>query len=895
MNMEQTPKSWREKQTEPISGATFEASPKQTVAEKFEKEFQIKKEELGTIEGFDKLSDGQQLLALENLKQLTLGRIQEETDEKYKSEHNPSEMKFFGKIWEGVSKTYQIAKLEKKTAKEIMHGGIETHKKTLKQLTKGLNNFGPEVKIIDGKLEIQYASGFKNLSESEQKEVDNFNKIATDFSKIPYEWSLDTADKFNKNKYNEIKERYEESQRKIFNLKMEEPKENPLVWMFETEAKIKMNQFLNEHPEVEEKLQDIENQTALMSAIKSTVTERGFYAALGFAGRSISAGILGWIAAPAVASVLGGFRERGRAKKMLKEKDIIARRGTKTKDQLAKNFVSAQNLIKLKNEKGNSTEKVKDSGLVAKLDQLIKKVESDPNEKNLTSLEARIEYTETKIREGLVDFGKSDQRLTNQYELMTALTKALALKETNFHTLKSPDPDPEKNLGFRLNRILNIRHQKISSAREKHLRNQFIKGATLGFGFGLAGAGVRNFMEYLGWLQTPGSSAREPFEYPPPGTEAENKIIETPYDQDPANKKYWPKTPDYWKDLTPEEPKIPHELTDAQKAYEAGEFEASHKLPPELTEAQKAYEAGEVEASYKLSDTPKPEIKSIPVEFKKGDSVWKIVRDQLPKIYGEEKYNTLTPDQKTYLIDAIKNKIVANPEKFQLPSDTEFTKIKIGQKMDLGPAFSDNEEMDKIFGKAQTITHLEPPAPTQITETALPETEPEPYTIGEKQTILPEEKQQDIRYQDKKDIEPTSTIKGEEMLLDEEEKPLTEGQILEQALKEQAEIETNAQAYCEQKIGFTEKEYKAIADTSLGKLFVELKQALKIPDDKLNQYWVENGSKINLPHEGKYDINQFKKHLQLAKAIQNRMPNKILDEVEGPVKIYIKFLITNQG
>ncbi|MCK4554076.1 hypothetical protein KAU19_03875, partial [Candidatus Parcubacteria bacterium] len=134
----------------------------------------IKELDLESIKSFSGLSEGQQLLVLENLKQLNLGRIQEEAAVEYRK--NTAESKFLGRIWQGISKKYQIAKLEKVTVNKIKKGGMKAHQETLQQLVNGMQKFGTEVKVQDGKLEIQYASGFENLTPEQQKQVDEFNQ-----------------------------------------------------------------------------------------------------------------------------------------------------------------------------------------------------------------------------------------------------------------------------------------------------------------------------------------------------------------------------------------------------------------------------------------------------------------------------------------------------------------------------------------------------------------------------------------------------------------------------------------------------------------------------------------------------------------------------------------------
>jgi len=94
-----------------------------------------------------------------------------------------------------------------------------------------------------------------------------------------------------------------------------------------------------------------------------------------------------------------------------------------------------------------------------------------------------------------------------------------------------------------------------------------------------------------------------------------------------------------------------------------------------------------------------PPIENI-VEVQKGDSIWKIAAKQLEQRFGD-KFNSLNEAQKTYVIDAIKDKVAAHPEKFGL---TDIDQLKVGQKIDFSSIFEKNEELQKIFEKAGNLT-----------------------------------------------------------------------------------------------------------------------------------------------------------------------------------------------
>lgn len=448
-------------------------------------EFGLNIENLKEIEGFNNLSYGQKLLVLENLKQLTLGRIQEEALEKYKTK--TTEAKFLGRVWLAVSKKYQIAKLEKTTASEIVKGGMEAHKRVLQQLVNGIKEIGLEVEERNGKLEIQYAV-FENLSPEEKKIVDNFNKIANEFSRMPYEWGLKTATKEEQARYYELKKQYEEANAQILKLRLKKNNndlQEASLYINDIRGKVELNQFFTAHPEVEEQLQKIREKKTWLKALSNVVTERGIYATAGFITRSITTSLIGLAGIPLAAAGMGGWMARKRAKETLIEREKMARRGVKDISKEARNFVEAENLIK-------------------KIDTLIQKIESEENlerKKQLCeSLSTRVFYTQDKIEKGLVIFGTEEERLKNQIEIIQKLSKA-RVYVVNYLGIEGRAPT---ELEKRLEKFLEFREKKISKTQREYIIRETAKGAFLGAGFALAGYALRHFAsEWFNWKKPP--------------------------------------------------------------------------------------------------------------------------------------------------------------------------------------------------------------------------------------------------------------------------------------------------------------------------------------------------------------------------------------------------------
>lgn len=503
-----------------------EISP-EYLAQDFQEKFNIKQEDLEKIEGWQDLSPGQQALVLENLKQITVGRIEEEGLSEYKQK--TSEAKFLGRVWRNVFKKYYVVKAEKATAEDLQKGGITDHGEFLSQLVSGLKENGPGVKITEqGALEIQFASGFKNLNEQQVKQVENFNKIATVFSKMPYEWGLATASKKQREKFDKIKDDYEKAKESLLDVETKQSQDasQAMLAVAKIEKNVQLNQFLNTHPEIEERLKNIKDKSAFKQLFTNVATERGAYMAGGFVTRTTAIGLLGWVGAPLAAAGMAGLIAKKRSKETLKEQEKLGRKGisesenlkTKLKTQLepfltklkkareegvreeiekalndlneAKKKPEIEKLEKalLKTE-GKEKNFVDATGLTEKLKNLVSRIDeatSETEKKKLRGLlDTRLGYTQEKINEGLVDFGTAKERLSNQYELLKKISEGEAialLGEKEIIKSKSG-----KTLNERLDKFLTFKGEKISQAQKKYVRNQIIKGASFGFAFASLG------------------------------------------------------------------------------------------------------------------------------------------------------------------------------------------------------------------------------------------------------------------------------------------------------------------------------------------------------------------------------------------------------------------------
>ncbi len=402
---------------------------------------------------------------------------------------------------------------------------MEVHGDILKQLTKGMSEFGPEVEVIDGKLEIQYATA----GNPEQKEtVESFNRIATEFSRIPKEWSYSTATSKERKKYEKAKEKFENTKKDLLNLKEAElGRKEAMLDLSEIENKITLNQFLNTHPEVEKQLINAENKKAWLHAMKDIATERGMYMAAGFAARSLTMSMIGFAGLPLAAAGLGGFISRKRAKESLVEKEKMSRKGDKMDE--VDEYWKRNHRIKVLNaeiEKGGldkskineKKKKIKDlekeqasairEGVISKyseaekvsnkIKKTIQKLEEGKTKqgKEFTpgqlfaykkSLRMSTDWLTDKLERGLIDFGESEERISRQYDLMQTLSKG-------FVRINEDDiiiPFEER----RLKSIAEEKEKEKEKSQGKYLLSETVKGALISAGFATAGYAIREFTD----------------------------------------------------------------------------------------------------------------------------------------------------------------------------------------------------------------------------------------------------------------------------------------------------------------------------------------------------------------------------------------------------------------
>jgi len=649
-------------------------TPRDKILEKFV-EFSISEEELRGIAGFSDLTQAQQFLVYEGLKQMSLVKAKDRAKERVGAEIANSNK--IGRIWKGLIKKYSTAKKEKEELSHIKYAGLSFHQENLEELTDMISAMKIEAVIEDDELRINYLQNRGSFSPEQEEILNNFNDIANRFSKLPQDWALRTASKEEQEEFNHLGYLYRREKGKALEVLGSDPMGgNALIEMNKADYQVQMMQFLASHPDVDKEFSRIENKSAWKQMVKGEAAARSSYMVSGFAVRHTLAGLIGagglpvaaasFIAIPLTAAGIGAYRARGQAKTSLIEKDITGRkndygsRETKVemwrKDIVGRinNLVPTEYALKPKewyDTIASEEEKEKYDFLQSKY-QLVMGIYQEENEKErdktarhfyqaesltqklllsnekvnnlygddyrtaLHYLRVRVEFTEEKLEDGLINFGE-DGALSTKLELIQALSAARSSLVMNNNSLeeKEKDLDPEKDLEKRFERLFDSKYFKfnesLSKARKKYIIKEMVKGAGIGAAFAIGGILLRELAGQLGIINTghtsgkgaENTSAENPMVEEEPGAGAETDQA----DSDEAAASDTPAT------------------DDAAGSGNSNSSSADNNIPDKTTEGS-ADQALESDSGTDSGETFSNEISNEDLDGK-SDSVWRSTRE----------------------------------------------------------------------------------------------------------------------------------------------------------------------------------------------------------------------------------------------------------------------------
>ena len=540
------PRGAAEKESE---GVTADVSA--DVSRRFYEQFKINKSDLLLLEGFADLKAEQQLFVFENLRQIAVGRIGEESESVVREQEAATKARvsetlgggkigkvgegLFGGLWNYASRNYREAKSEKTSAEHVMTGGMDVHGAVLRRLVEGVKEQNLQVVDRDGVLEVQFLqTALEGLSPEAEGSIGRFNEVANRFARIPGEWALTSVSKKQHAEYRQAKKAYDEALAEVRNELAGSGDPEHMTLLLDAEGKVAMSRFLQTNPDVEQYLGSMRNRSVILEAVKRTATvENGLSFALGFARRSLLTGALvsGAVASAPVTAATGalwaataalsGFRSAKREKEDLKKMDQSALRGERDGKKGARNVVSAEIL----------------SGKLRSLTQKVEMLALDgvtsgvvPVEE-LKRLQARIGYTKRKAEEGLIDFssegrdengeiigGIAATNLAAKYEFIKEVSIAEGVIATYLKQSGpmggSPDvqesassaevagPGREPNfetdydrLAERLTGYLDVRERRIDRERAAQVARKAVLGVSISSGFVIGGSALRSFLD----------------------------------------------------------------------------------------------------------------------------------------------------------------------------------------------------------------------------------------------------------------------------------------------------------------------------------------------------------------------------------------------------------------
>lgn len=321
------------------------------VAHQFETKFGVSGAMLENISVYKDLSPGQKMLVLRNLEQLTLSDIKKEAKEKQKAEWGKTSKWRRGLqmvMTLGMKPEHRTAEIEKELLAEARESGVsrgtleEVRRKAkitayIESLSKVALE-GPAVTIENGEMRINYVST-KDLTPSGEgavasegliAEIENFNRAASDYAKIPHDWTYrewqkpgileramkDSADALGLTKrvptdlehFEKTKLTFETARASLHYEFVEKFKKGgeetsraealAMIEMNKLDERVALNQIFNSNPNAEAALQNIEDASAMKQAAREFWKAKGNFMLYGSAARAAVVGVAGAIAVP---------------------------------------------------------------------------------------------------------------------------------------------------------------------------------------------------------------------------------------------------------------------------------------------------------------------------------------------------------------------------------------------------------------------------------------------------------------------------------------------------------------------------------------------------------------------------------------------------------------------
>ena len=545
----------------------------ESVAKGFEERFGIDQQDLINMEGFTKLSEGQQLLVLRNLEQITLLDVKKEARAIQKEEWGKTSA--LKKIWKqlysfGMNPEHRVAELEQELLAKARKGEFATGEGSTKALAERLTDIEALVKVAlegpavdvkeDGDLALAYVSE-KDLFDSAEdpkitpehrKLLEDFNQVASVFAGLPREWGYDTSElsRRDRRRYLEARDAYERARGGLSRLYRErfaeggvtDPPGFAMRAMNAVDERVQLDQLFNTHPDAEKALEQIEDQSTILSAAKEFWKAKGAFILYGAAARGATVALLGtmpvvgavlaYAGSAGVAGVVGKKIGEGEAKRLFKakradgrmsEEDLreeieygvstFAERIAEAEAELAKTNLGEKDREEIQLQLATAKERLAKEGEIPKekqkqkrkikeytdaafftdrIERLVEKLNNTGDAAGRGLLEQKVAQTvalmHEKFEAGLINFGGSsleehDERKGNVIANRLSFIQAMAFGRA----FVVVDHD---NVEMEFSRMIKLHEAKIDDVRKKEIVKAGKKAAMWRAGFALAGAGI---------------------------------------------------------------------------------------------------------------------------------------------------------------------------------------------------------------------------------------------------------------------------------------------------------------------------------------------------------------------------------------------------------------------
>ena len=528
-----------------------------------------------TLPEFNALTFGQKLLVIQGMESEVLGHIKETGRKDYENLYakpdpkNPGRTKvhWLNQIRKAVAKNSLIAGKTREALKGLHDDTDESFTNLInregKELITQFKDSGLEASLSKkGKIVTDFAGlhGIKNPAPMLTSAAESFNAAASELARIPYEWSLPSASKSQKSKYEAAKKTYGAEQERLLTrfeaegklAGVDSPKEYAAEHVLGADDNIQMMRFNASNPKAARQLNLIDKIPGFWHGAYEKVTERGAYVLGGYIARKAAV-----FAAPVVAFASGYLSGKLRTEKALRERDHLARIGQRQKGMQLGGFLNKnqkkyeKQLSELKKAVDTETDPYKRNQAFEALNefvtttqtknglnygmgsaqrhldrltnytQRIEDAKSEIEKQQLISeLQTRVDFMNAKIELGQVNYGEKEGRFSRQVKLAKALRDATAMIGTqkNADILTSAweksyiktgeqknGKDVYKETAHNLRELGERRAEAtkgvVTQARKDMVKREALQAAYIGAAGALTGIALRHYREFFGWLR----------------------------------------------------------------------------------------------------------------------------------------------------------------------------------------------------------------------------------------------------------------------------------------------------------------------------------------------------------------------------------------------------------